>query len=173
MIAMKYRIFLCLSVILLLLSGCSKVNINTPTEPTKSFSCTANVKFRGNNFQCNIARQEQGLIQFDFTAPETLDGMSFKWLGDKYETSYKNLCCNTDSSILPDTSFVSEITEILNITTTQQNSLKKNNHDDITDYEGDLNGAAFTVSVNNKTGAIQNISSSSLELDVNFTDFQS
>lgn len=170
---MKYRIFLCLSAILLF-SGCSKVNLSAPVEPIKSFSCIANVKFRGNDFRCSVKRQEQGLIQFDFTHPEGLNGMSFKWMGDKYETCYKHLCCNTDVSMLPESSFVSVITEILNMTTTAQNSLtQKSKNDDITDYEGNLNDAIFIVSINNKTGAIQNICSSSLSLDASFSDFKS
>lgn len=167
---MKYCKLLFLVFLILCLVGCDHIQMASEKDIPKSFCCNAEVSINDKIYKCSIARQEQGLLQIDMLSPESVKDLSFKWLGDKYEISQKNLKCTKETNILPDVSFVNEIKEILSCIVDNESIELKDRNGDTSECIGTYKENKFNFLVDNN-GSIQKIWSDDLGWSVQISEF--
>jgi len=169
---MKYCKFLFLGFLILCLVGCDHMQMASEKDIPKSFCCNAEVSIEDKMYKCRIVRQEQGLLQIDMLSPESVKDISFKWLGDKYEVSQKELKCTKETNILPAVSFVNEIKEILACIVDNESIELKNSQGDTSEYTGTCKENNFNFLVDNN-GSIQKIWSDDLGWSAQIFEFNS
>lgn len=167
---MKYCKFLFIGFLILSLVGCDHIQINSEKDIPKSFCCNAKVSIDDKIYECSIVRQDQGLLQIDMISPDSVKNISFKWLGDKYEVSQKDLKCTKETNILPKFSFINEIKEILSCIVDNESIELKDKNEDINEYTGMYEKNKFNFLVDNN-GSIQKIWSDDLGWSVQIFEF--
>lgn len=168
---MKYCKFLFMGLLVLCLVGCDQMQMKSQKDIPRSFFCTAEVSIGDKSFKCNIARQEQGLLQIDMLSPESVKDLSFKWLGDKYELSHKDLKCTKETNLLPKVSFVNELKDILSCIVDAETIELKNTNEATSEYTGIIEKNNFNFLVDNN-GSIQKIWSDDLGWSAQISDFK-
>lgn len=97
----------------LALSGCS----SKAQEPKKEFTATVAVKsqrFIPEDFtlEAQVQRTADGELDITLTSPKEISGLAYSY-SDKFDMSYNELYCETETDYLPDFSFAQVIYNVL------------------------------------------------------------
>jgi len=100
-------------VILLLLSGCTKVK-NSQKPDFNAFEMTADIKYNGMDIEAKIARKALNLYTVELLSPKELKGMTIDYDGEELKFKYLGITFNTYPAALPDQSFLKGMFSVFN-----------------------------------------------------------
>ena len=153
----------------LILCGCSVITENVPEVQT-AFSATVSVTMGENEVICTVSRLPEGAATICLTSPETVQGITYKWLNGDCSISYGELLCETDSIFLPDNSFVCCLEDIWTVCGDDTALSYMGDEDNQAVFEGVCDSGEFTVYVDSQSGLIQKIVLPSLDMEAVFED---
>lgn len=152
------------------LTGCYNQPYNVK-EPITNFTRQAEIKTPGNNITCEISRSAQGISEITFKSPQELDGMKFKWAGNNYSISYKDLICETETPYLPNNSFAMCIVNALNEISKPESLTFITSQKNFNIYSGNSDSGQFQVTIDSQTGNITDLSfENENNLKIHFTN---
>lgn len=157
--------------VLVLFSACSGISEQIPTLKT-SFSANVQVTMGEQKIVCELSHLPQGAANVRLTSPQTVQGVTYKWLDGKYSISYGDLVCKTDSIFLPKNSFVCSLTDILVQADKQESLSYVGIQNDMAMFKGVCDSGEFTVYVDTQSGLIQKISLPALDMEAVFSECQ-
>lgn len=155
--------------VLVLFSSCSGMSERIPELKT-SFSADVEVTMGEQKIACELSRLPQGAATVRLTSPQTVQGVTYKWLDGKYSISYGDLMCKTDSVFLPENSFVCSLTDILVQTDKQESLSYVGIQDDMAMFKGVCDSGEFTVCADTQSGLIQKINLPALSMEAVFSE---
>lgn len=140
-----------------------------PIEPIIDFSAAAKVTENDNVFSCEVSNTRAGVASVMLTAPDTLQGLCFKWLGgDAYSIEYNDLFCQSNTEYLPATSFASALVHVLSACSLPEQLTVKQREKAVTRFSGTCESGNFIITCDNKTHFIQKVEIEELSLIVEF-----
>ena len=142
-----------------------------PIDPITDFAATAKVTENENVFSCEVSNTKEGVASVMLTAPETLQGLCFKWLGgDACSIEYKDLFCQSNTEYLPATSFASALIHVLSACSLPEQLSIKQREKAYTCFLGTCESGDFIITCDNQTGFIQKVEINELSLIVELQD---
>ena len=152
----------------LMLAGCDQ----TPAaEPVGSgFTCRIQAEYKDLDVKGVLVRQSAGTLKLEFSAPESLAGMTALWDGDSVELQMNGMSFSVDPATVPESAMGEEIVAVLDAAVRGEG--------DRTQKDGKLfvcgngNNGAYELVCDAETGQPLSLSVPSLPLTVTFSDFQ-
>lgn len=133
------------------LSACSAKSVETK-DIVFAFTCNAQVTTKNGDVSCTITRAAPQSESITVQSPKELNGMTYTW-EDNFSISYEGLVTSSTDCTLPPSSFAAQIVGVLDAASKQ---------DALTDvgdsvFTGNYENSPFTLTVDSKTGHIQQI----------------
>lgn len=91
----------CCGLLLLLLSACTAASQEPSPPVTTGFSCRADIRYKDMELTGTLSRSTAGTLQLTFSAPDTLDGVTVEWQGDRVTASLYGLSFDLSPDTLP------------------------------------------------------------------------
>lgn len=165
---MSRRVFsLCLP-LLILFAGCRPPK---PTEPIATdFVCEFRAEYNDLTATGTLTRRTAGTLLLEFSEPETLDGLSAEWDGEKVTLRYLGLSYNVDPAKLPENALGEGLLSAFDATFRGEGERSE------TDGKITVNGlsgsAQYAYVYDAKSGAPLSLTIPSIPLTVTFSDIQ-
>lgn len=134
-----------------MLPACSAAPVQ-PADIVFAFSCSAQVQIENETISCTITRAAPQSANITVLSPKELKGLSYTW-GEGFTINYAGLTATNTDCILPQSSFASLIIGVLD------SAFKRDVLTRVSDsaLTGSFNDCVFTLTVDNKSGYIQQI----------------
>lgn len=128
--------------------------------PKVSFSTDSNavVEYQSGKYNCHITHPSAKIISIKLTSPKNVDGLTILSSDGKYSLSFEGLMCKTESEILPETSFPSEISRIFTVLENPDNLLFVKQSNELYEFSGKTKDGNFKL-YSDSEGKIKQISS--------------
>lgn len=161
---MRRLLFLCLTVMSLLLAGCSSGGKPLSRQDLSlAFSCRADVACRDGSFVCAVRRAGP-----DDASVEVLSGsgqgLKWYWSGDGFTQTYRGLSARSEACVLPDGAFPALLVEILDCAGKPGALAAEGGNT----FSGNLRGCEFRLTANGTTGFPETLSAQDWNLKVVF-----
>ena len=149
------------------LSGCSN-KLALDNKPTiLEFKSDLNIKFKEMELSANIIRTEEPYVSITVTAPETLNGLKIERNNSQSAMSKGELSFKTDNIILPNSSALKSIIDILDYIASKPEEEPYYSDSKEIGFVGKINDEKFELKVNKNIGFIKEIKIGE-NVDVNF-----
>ena len=163
----KFFVLTGLLFLILFLSGCSD-NLTLDNKPTTlEFKSDLSIKFKEMELSANIIRTEDHSVSITVTAPETLNGLKIERNNSQSSISKGELIFKTDNIILPNSSVLKSIIDILDYIANNPEEEPYYSDSKEIDFIGKINDEKFELKVNKNIGFIKEIKIGE-NVDVNF-----
>lgn len=142
-----------------------------PISLNKSYTCEAEITFGDIQANAGINRLGNGVWDIELTSPSNLAGLAICYDNELAKISYNGLSFEIAKEDLPIQSMLTALTQALDNAANENNinCFKKGNK--IT-AEGKLNNGEYTITIDEKSGAMLNLTLPDLNLDVNFSKYK-
>jgi len=157
---MKVCKFFSLIMFLSCFSGCGGNFSTKKVIPVLEFDCKAEIKTEDLIIKCNISRNLSGIVKINIFEPKELENFNFSLSKDHQEIKFQGLNFKIQEEILPEESFASIITNILNHVSKLPEFY--------TVTLGEVNDIKYSVNFSPETGKISKLNVDSLNLEVKF-----
>lgn len=149
------------------LGGCSKNKLGS-NGISSVFDGEVSIKINGEEYECELRHTPEQVSRIEITKPEQLNGLVFTWEGNKYKILWKDLECEFNKDVLPQSAFMEAIVDVLNSITGNENL----NYDSVSGegsvFSGKCAVGDFEITAD-KNGVIKNVSIPSINLKADFT----
>ena len=138
-------------------SGCNnELNLgNKP--PILEFKSDLNIKSNERDLSANIIRKADNSVSINVTAPENLDGLKIERNNSKSSISKDGLSFKTDEILLPKSSVLKEIIDILDYIANNLEEKPFYSGRAEINFMGKINNEKFELKANKNTGFIEKI----------------
>lgn len=133
------------------------------------FSCTADVKVGGNEYEVNFQKPSDGNCVMSFVKPSNLTSLSFEKTDEGMKVKFGSLEAAVDASSIPQSSVFNAVWGAFNSCLTS--SVKANAHGSDTVISGDCPAGEFTLTLDSDMKP-KSLSIPSLNLNATFKDFK-
>ncbi len=117
-----------------------------------AFTCSAQVTTQSGTVSCTVTRAAPQSASITVQSPEEISGMTYTW-GDNFIISYAGLVTKSSECSLPKSSFAAQLIGVLDAASMQDALTVSGN----SAFTGIYDNAAFTLTVDSKSGYIQQI----------------
>ncbi len=158
---------LCLS-LLILFTGCAR---KKPVEPLAvDFVCEFRAQYNDLTAVGTLTRRTAGTLLLEFAEPETLNGLSAEWDGEKVTLTYLGLSYDVDPAALPENALGEGLLSAFDAALRGEGDRQeKDGKVTVTGLSGN---AEYTYVYDAETGTPLSLSVPSLPLTVTFTNVQ-
>ena len=158
---------LCLT-LLVLFTGCRP---KKPTEPIAvDFVCEFRAEYNDLTATGTLTRRTAGTLLLEFSEPETLDGLSAEWDGEKVTLRYLGLSYDVDPAKLPENALGEGLLSCFDAALRGEGERKE--ADGKVTVNGLSGNAAYTYVYDAKSGAPLSLAIPSIPLTVTFSNTQ-
>lgn len=148
--------------------GCSAGGKTVRAEDVNYvFSCKADVTCANGTLTCAFRRAGQQDATVEILSGSG-KGLKWYWSGDGFTQTYQNLSARSETCVLPEGSFAPFLVEALDYA--EKAGTLESRGDNV--FTGSLNGRGFSLTVDGKTGNIQNFSAPDWNFEIKFHDFE-
>ncbi len=161
-------LFAALGLLLLYLTGCEKTQANLSETIYTNFTASADICFKGIQMECTVTRSTSQTASVSILKPDILNGMTFTLENGQQSISYQGLSCNSETSLLPQTCFVSAMLDVLSVADCPDQLRCVSSDKGHSAYLGECPSGEFKITVNDKTGFIEKIEIKELDFSADF-----
>lgn len=151
----------------LLLSACDNNLFKNQIEPIVYFCSKFCASNQGDFIEGNLNIEKDGNIKLEISAPPQSKGLTFSKLNNDIIISFNGLSMKFDDKILPESSYVSTIFEVLDCIKSKNNYNLISNENSISTFVGKYNNFDFEFKIDNSNGFIKEINIP--KKNINFT----
>lgn len=157
-----------LAIVLISVVACNGNGADVKT-PVIAFSAVATVTENECKYVCQVNSTSNEVASVVILKPETLNGITYKWLGDSYCIEYKDLYCESNVEYLPKTSFASVLIDVLKQSENAKNLEFLEIQSEEVLYKGTTKVGDFKLKCNKNSGLINTITVERIGLKVEFS----
>ncbi len=159
---------LCLSLLLLCTAGCRP---KPSAEPVAvDFTCAFRAEYNDLTATGTLTRRTAGTLLLEFSKPETLNGLSAEWDGEKVTLKYLGLSYDVDPAKLPENALGEGLLSAFDAALRDEG--EKQEEDGKVTVTGMSGNAEYTYVYDAKSGAPLSLTIPSIPLTVTFSDLQ-
>ena len=153
----------------MLLTGCSR---RTAAEPIgEGFSCAVEAVYRELQVRGTLTREAAGTLTMQFTAPDTLDGLTARWDGGDVTLTMHGMTFAMDPASVPESALGEEIVAAFDAALRGEGERTKKG-DTLIVRDSGANGE-YTLTFDAKTGQPLSLSVPGLPLTATFSAYKS
>lgn len=165
---MSRRILALCLVFCLLFIGCSR---KPSAEPISAdFVCDFRAQYNDMTAEGTLTRRTAGTLLLEFSKPETLDGLSAEWDGEKVTLQYLGLSYDVDPDKLPESALGEGLLSAFDAVLREEGT--KTEQDGKVTVTGITGKAEYTYVYDSASGAPLSLSIPSVPLTVTFSNIQ-
>lgn len=163
-------VFLALFCAAVLLCACSPQG-KAPEKPvTTGFSCDVDMSYQDMQISGRLTRQSAGTLVLEFTAPESLKGLSMQWDGETITMKAGALSFGVDPSAIPESALGKGLLDALDA------GYRNQQVGELTDQglstTGQSVNGAFEILSDPATGSLLSLKIPKLNITANFSNFE-
>ena len=148
----------------------SITNAGSLFDALTTFSCKAKLSFGDMDATAQVTRSADGSIRVTVLEPDTLSGLQFDFANDNISLNYKGLKLDVEpSSFLASSAAGAIANSIVAAVTDKDNSVT--HKDGIVTVASKSDSGSFTLTLDEKTGALKTLNVPALDLNCDFSDF--
>ena len=137
---MKNRVMLAVLVLFLIISGCKQSDKSIELK-LNAISFTADITYYNENYIADCVINDEGDFSAQLTSPENLTGLKFSYNGTECIIEYNGIKIDKAENILPQSSAVGVINEIMKTVDGASITNGKGNYE----LKGSANGSDYTL----------------------------
>ncbi len=157
---------LCLTPLFLLLTGCRARQVAQPVAV--DFTCTFQAQYKQLKAVGTLTRRTAGTLSLDFTAPETLNGISADWNGESVKLRYMGMTFDAAGNAIPESALGEQMIKAFDAALREEGTREE--ADGRVTVTGTVDNAAYTYVYDAASGFPLSLSVPSLPLAVTFSD---
>ena len=166
---MPRRILAIGTIFLLLLTGCNRKKTAEPLSA--DFVCDFRAAYNDMIAEGTLTRRTAGTLLLEFSKPETLDGLSADWNGEKVTLKYMGLSYDVDPDELPENALGQGLLSAFDAVL--RGAQIKEEKDGAVTVTGLSGKASYTYVYDASNGAPLSLTVPSIPLTVTFSNIQS
>lgn len=151
--------------ILILCVGCAPQPLATPD--TATLACEFSATYREMRVAGELKRYGAGTLSLTFSEPETLDGVTAVWDGERVTLSLYDLSFSADPAAIPESALGQELLAVLDSTLRGEGERTVENGSLV--VRGTINDTAYTLTCDGESGKPLSLSVPDLPLQATFS----
>lgn len=164
------RVLLGLCILTIFLSSCTNNEGGDDCDIIVNFTAQANVITDNGNILCSVSRAANNVSCISIYEPESLQGLKFIRMDNKYSIEYNKLVYETGKLCFPEAAFSNAIINILDIIESGDELSYIDTYDNILVLKGKCDVGDFEVMVNRNTKYIEKIVINPIKVSVIFSE---